>query len=181
MGWKAIKEAANIKHIVQIREGDVFVGSAYIPDCIRIDSEGKIKKGYYAERGWSSNEDLLAYMVVLEQLEKSGELKFLFHSVDKFDRPMEIFTHKRGRVVKKYCEKPEWPNVTTDGEMIYENTFFLTRAQAKGDLLHDTKLGVRSGRRIFKERFSDAFERMGIGIKYLSRSIKEYLMARLIP
>lgn len=138
MGVKAIKEKYRIEHIVQKRDGNICIGSGYISEIIVINADGKIIKRYEDR----NNDDLKRYMKEM-LVDEGPELKRLFHCEDTFGPTIPCFSHKRGRVIEKRCEVFGWPNTTTDGELMYENNFFLTRVEALRDLRHDSRLGVK--------------------------------------
>lgn len=129
MGIKALKEQFNIGHIVQIEDGKICIGSPYIPKLIWIEKDYSVKHN----DTFSGNKDLVRYFEELTKASKSGELKRLIESQDEYSELQTIWTADDGRVIKKQCEVFEWPNVTTDGQLIYENTFFETRKEALRD------------------------------------------------
>jgi hypothetical protein len=57
MGWKSVKEHYQIKHIVQVTDKGICVGSPYIHDVIIIGLDGKVLK---RDRE-PSNDDLNRY------------------------------------------------------------------------------------------------------------------------
>lgn len=121
MGWRSVKEYYNIEHIVQVRDGIICIGSAYIHDLITISMEGELVKSYRDR----SNDDLARY-----QKEIDSDLETLRRMVvtpDKFEKSITVWTYDGGEILEKQCEDPTWPNVTHDGEMIYENTFSTDR------------------------------------------------------
>lgn len=120
MGVKAIKEKYNIKHIVQLRDGIIWIGSPYISEIIGINMDGKIIK-YYDSR---SSEDLTRYQKELLVDEVDGTLKRLVQMEDKFENVKPVFKIEDGRVVELLCEEFGYPNICTNGELQYEGTFF---------------------------------------------------------
>lgn len=124
MGWKNVKEHYRIGHIVQVRKDKgICIGSPYIHDLIVIGFDGSIIKKLDS----GVNEDLKRYQA--EMLADMAKLKELVDSPDVFERSITIWTYEGGDIIEKQCEVPEWPNVTHDGEMIYENTFSFDRSQ----------------------------------------------------
>ena len=116
MGWKNVKEFYKIGHIVHVREGLICIGSSYINEIITIDQEGNLIKRY-DDRG---NEDLLRYQREMEADQKG--LRALIEAPDHFDQAITVYVHQDGVIQEKKCEKLGWPNVTYDGELMYENT-----------------------------------------------------------
>lgn len=124
MGWNNVKKAYKIKHNVCVTEHGICIGSGYIHDIIVIGLDGVIKKPYI-ER---SNQDLARYMQ--EMTSDLAALKRLIESPDVFDQSITVFTYDSETfdIIEKQCEKLGWPNVTHDGEMMYENTFSADRS-----------------------------------------------------
>lgn len=54
-------------------------------------------------------------------------LESLVKSDDKFDKSITVYTFDGGEIIEKQCESTGWPNVTHDGELMYENTFSIDR------------------------------------------------------
>lgn len=124
MGWKNVKEHYRINHIVQVREDKgICIGSPYIHDLIVIGFDGSFIK----KDDGRVNEDLRRYQT--EMLANMPKLKELVESPDTFEKSITIWTYDGGKIIEKQCEVPEWPNVTHDGEMIYENTFSVDRSK----------------------------------------------------
>ena len=117
MSWKNVKEAYQIGHAVQITEKGICIGSPYIHDLIVISLEGEITK----RDDGCHNEDLRRYMAEMDS--DPEKLKRLVKEPDTFAQSITVYTYDEGKVIKKECEELGWPNVTHDGEMMYENTF----------------------------------------------------------
>lgn len=175
MGIKALVDRYRIEHIVQREDnGDILIGSPYISAIIRISKEGKILKRYGDGR---TNEDLQRYQKEMDEDEPTGELKRLIDLPDTFGELTPIYTYKGGNIVKKYCEKPGWPNITTDGELIYENTFFLTPQKAYDALLRNTVIKKYEMRSMFGD-LKEYMKKTGRKLRYIFRRIYLYLKAR---
>ena len=164
MGIKKLKEEFDIQHIVQVsmNNGDIFIGSGYVHDLITIKKDYDIK--------WSS---ILSGGGKLENLrdrlisaKENGKLQEVLDSEDIFNNLKVVFTSKNGKVIKKWCEEFGYPNTTTDGELIYDNTFFQTRQEALKFGKKEAKWRANS---VF-ENLGDDFHRVG---KQLSQLIKE--------
>lgn len=121
MGWKAVKDYYRIGHIVQVRNGRICIGSPYIPEIIVIDADGNITKRD------SSNADLKRYMK--EFSENLKKLSDLVQQPDEFERSIPVFTYDGGKIIEKQCENLGWPNVTHDGEIMYDNTHSADRGK----------------------------------------------------
>lgn len=125
MGWKNVKEHYKISHIVGIYEGHICIGSPYIHDIIRINTDGKIVKEY--GDSWAQNEDLLRYMK--EMKADQAKLKELIDAPDTFQKSIKVYTYDGAEIIEKECEEVGWPNVTHDGLVMFENTFSTNREQ----------------------------------------------------
>ncbi|AHE56053.1 hypothetical protein [Sphingomonas sanxanigenens] len=128
MGWKAIKDHYRIRHFVQLVPGEgVCIGSGFTHDIIVINHMGGVEKPYRPERGWSVNEDLARYQAEFDA--DPAKLKELLDQPDTFERSITVYTYDGAAIIECACEKLEWPNVTHDGRMMYENTFSTDRAE----------------------------------------------------
>lgn len=126
MGWKNVRDHYKITHIIQVTEKGICIGSPYIHNLIVIGLDGKILKAY--DGIWSSNADLSRYMK--EFKEDPDKLSELVASTDTFSKSLVVWTYKNGTAVSKLCEEYGYPNVTHDGELMYDNVFFRTKAEA---------------------------------------------------
>ena len=121
MGWKSVKEFYDIRHIVQVTSKGICIGSSYIHDIIVIDKNTGVVIKPYLKDGWSSNDDLLRY-----QSEMNGDpekLKELVSQEDKFEKHIPVFTYDGAEIIQEFCEELGWPNITHDGNIMYENTY----------------------------------------------------------
>ena len=149
MGWKKVKEHYGIKHIVQVDSRSdygkvpcILIGSPYISDIIVIRvSDAKILKRNTSKR--YINELLYDLQQRLDEDEKNGTLKRLIDEQDTFERLLPVYNIQRRRIVKMYCESYGYPNVTTDGQLMYENTFASQLRAARYYLLHRSKMNWR--------------------------------------
>lgn len=123
MGWKAVRDHYQITHTVQRRDGDIWVGSGYLPSALVIGPAGEIKKRYTGP-----DEDLSRYQHEMDQ--DLAKLQQLVTMQDEFGEGLVVYTFDGGSIIEKRCDARGWPNVTHDGEVMYENSHFLTRAEA---------------------------------------------------
>lgn len=164
MGWKKVKEHYDIKHIVQVDSRSdygkvpcILIGSPYISDIIVIRiSDAKILKRYNGSR--FTNELLFELQPKLDEDEKNGTLKRLIDEQDTFERLLPVYNIQSRRIVKMYCESYGYPNVTTDGQLMYENTFASQLRAARYYLLHRSKMNWRIWYRHVKERLERIVE-----------------------
>ena len=141
MGWKNVRDHYKIDHIIQVTGKGICIGSPYIHDLIIIGLDGKILKGY--DGPWSSNANLSRYMK--EFKEDPDKLSELVASTDTFSKSLVVWTYKNGTVISKFCEEYGYPNVTHDGELMYDNVFFKTRAEAvaEGKKTYASEIRIR--------------------------------------
>jgi len=119
MGWKNVRDHYQIEHTVQVTDAGICIGSPYIHNIIVIDMDGVVKKRYDAGR---SNEDLRRIQDAFDA--DPEKLKELVLSPDTFNQAITVYTYNDdGEILGKKCEELDWPNVTHDGLMMYENTF----------------------------------------------------------
>lgn len=178
MGVKAIKERYRINHIVQkTSEGNICIGSQLCHDLITIRPNGKLSTTWDFRKG----EQLYQYMQDLTADSQSGELQHLFHVQDPLGPTIPVYTYEGGRVIVKACEEFGWPNTTTDGEIMYENRHYLTRAEALADLRRSTALGVKYQAQTVWDNLSSEGKRASRQMVRLVRYVWHYVVARVAP
>jgi hypothetical protein len=166
MGWKNIKEHYRIKHQLRVSEGGICIGSAYISDILIINFDGVLIKRYEDR----SNDDILRYQSEIDA--DPILLKRLVQTQDRFTASIPVYTYADGSIVEKQCEIPGWPNVTHDGDMMYENTYSTDKAQVIEWAKRNASLAVKCGLRDVEEAekaLSDARSRLD---KYKSDELK---------
>jgi hypothetical protein len=151
MGWKNVKEHYQIKHQVAVYDGEgICIGSPLCHDLIIIDRWRKTVKHTMTLRG---NEDLERYWD--EMHADLDKLWALIEQEDTFSSDIPVFTWKGEEVIEKSCETPGYPNVTHDGELMYENRFSTDRGQALQWAIEDAEAGIRMGLRRLDDLSSD--------------------------
>jgi len=154
MGIFALKRHFKINHIVA-KEGDVvLIGSAYVRDLISIFPDGEIVgnrtflpfKNDNLERYWT---DFHAdKQKVFDLLAERDQFEF--------STLKPVFTYKNGHLSLHFCEEYGFPNVTTDGHLMYENLFFKTAKEARAAAILDAKHGILWAWRTMKDATSRA-------------------------
>lgn len=124
MSWKNVKEHYGIVHQVQVTDDGICIGSPYVHNIIVIDGEGRIAK----EDDRTLNQDLQRYLSDMKA--DPDKLKQLIDAPDIFAASLPVFTYKGAEIIEKQCEQLGWPNVTHDGQMMYQNMFFADRESA---------------------------------------------------
>ncbi|WP_297409241.1 hypothetical protein [uncultured Alistipes sp.] len=183
MGHKAIKQNYDIKHIVAIYNEEKYggacicIGSGYVHGLIAINiATGKVCFSSLITPGENSEIGQLAARIKAD--EKNGVLRALIDEPDTFARNLPVFTIDRWAVKEELCEEYGWPNTTHSGAIMYENTYFRTRAEAYAYLLKETKAGVRYCR--FSENFKEGLTRIGRAIRIGLREVWFWVAARTI-
>lgn len=157
MGWKNVKEHYRITHQVRMGDMGICIGSAYISDILVISLDGKLIKRYDDR----SNDLLARYQA---EMDADPELlKRLVQEPDVFTVSIPVFTYVGGSIIEKLCEMPGWPNVTHDGDMMYENAYSTDRNEVVQWAKRNANLAVQCYEREVKEAeraLSDARTRL---------------------
>lgn len=141
MGWKAVKDHYQIGHIVHMRPEGLCIGSGYISDLIVVGPDGTLIK----KHDGSSNKDLTRYQA--EMLADTAKLRELLEKPDQFSNSVPVYTYDGAEILEKYCEALGYPNVTHDGDLLYENTFSADRDQVVRWAKRSAALGAVHTRR----------------------------------
>ncbi len=150
MGWKNIKEHYRIKHLVQVTGQGICIGSGYIHDIIVIGLDG-IQKKRYDDR---SNADLMRYQHEIDI--NPEKLYQLIQQPDIFSKSITVYTYNGGDIIEKQCESLGYPNITHDGEMMYENTF----SADKDEIVTAAKTNSDCAIKFMNKRIKEAEERL---------------------
>lgn len=168
MGWKNVKEHYSIGHSVQVTPDGLCIGSPYVHDIIVINvADGQIIKKY--RDGSSCNADLHRYQTEFDR--DPEKLRSLIESPDNFGPTQTVYTWEGGKILEKQCEELGWPNVTTDGQMMYENTFSTDRAQVVKWAIKDAQAAVKAYKRQAQER-SDALNEAKLRLHNAHRDLE---------
>jgi len=156
MGWKAVKDHYRVGHLVSIHTGKgICIGSSYVHDLIRIDPTARTVQ--WGNLGPSRNDDLARYWE--EMHADLAAFWRLVNAPDVFEKDLPVFTYEGGEVVKYLCEEYGWPNVTHDGQMMYENTFFPNAEDARAAGIRNAKARVENLQETVKRIEDDLAER----------------------
>ena len=66
----------------------------------------------------------------LTELVSSGELKTIIENNDSAEGMFPVYSCPNGVIKKQFADIFGYPNITHNGEMMYENTFFKTEQEA---------------------------------------------------
>lgn len=115
----------------------------------------------------------------LKAVEKLGQdVRALIDEPDTFARNLPVFTTENWAVKAELCEEYGWPNTTHTGRIMYENTYFRTRAEAYAELLKDTKNGIKH--RWIASSVQDALRKLRRAIGLYMETIGYWVAARTI-
>jgi hypothetical protein len=142
MGWKNVKQAYNIGHIVHVVDGDIWIGSPYVSQIFCIKTDGTLDEGRRGELGYA-NKDLERY--VAEMKADPERLMALVMVPDSFERSLPVYTYdNHGNIILCQCEERGWPNVTHGGRLMYENTFFATPEEARAKAISEYRSAIEA-------------------------------------
>lgn len=145
MGWKNLKEHFKIEHIVQVTQKGICIGSGYVHDLATIDpTTGTVREN-------PTFRDFLRehYPALLES--EPAEIARLINAPDSFSASITVYTYDGGNIIEKQCEALGWPNVTHDGEVMYENQFSADLATVVAWAKRSADLGIRYGEESVEE------------------------------
>jgi len=133
MGLKKLKEKYKIEHLVQRTDKGICIGSSLYHDIIILNADGTFAKMYKNRKyndGWNTNQDLVRYQEEMIPDSESGLLEQIINSPDDYCSLLPVFTIHDGELIETFCEQYGYPNLTVDGELMYENTFFQNKDEA---------------------------------------------------
>lgn len=153
MGWKALKEKFEIKHIVQVRSEGVLIGSPYVSDLVTINPETGVARESDIARDFIRKH----YPSMADANPK--DIASIIAEPDTFSTSTPIYTYEDGEIVEKQCEVPEWPNVTHDGRLIYENTFSTDKNTVIAWAKQNAESGIKWQKEAIEEKEKELIER----------------------
>lgn len=128
MGWKAIKDHFQVKHIVQVTKKGICIGTGFVHDLITISKDGKTvtaNRTFAGADGRFNNEELTR---VFQAMQAQPELvQALVDQADTFARSITVYTFDQGEVFEKQCEELGYPNLTHDGDIMHSNRYSTDR------------------------------------------------------
>lgn len=138
MGWKTLKEKFNITHHVTVDGGSrLCIGSGYVHDLAVVDMKSGVIVENKAFTGFLQEK----YPGLLQA--NPQELLDLLAAPDSFEKSLVVYTYEGGNIIEKLCEKPDWPNVTHDGCMMYENTYSTDKEKVVGWAKQNAEAGIK--------------------------------------
>ena len=116
MGWKNVKTHYRIEHTVRVQDGCIVIGNGYEPESLKVDAQGTLV-GRYSGRTAS----LLRYQAEMD--DDPQQLQALVQAPDQFEAAIAVYTWVDGEIVERKCEEIGWPNITHDGDLMYNNVY----------------------------------------------------------
>lgn len=119
MGWKLLKDTFGItRHIVHVIDKGICIGSELCRDIVVIQAE----TGQIIRMQPMFSDYIRVHYQALHEAEPA-EIARLIAEPDSFKVSIPVYTYDDGTIIEKSCETPGWPNVTHDGQLMYDNTF----------------------------------------------------------
>lgn len=152
MGWKALKEAFGIDgHIVCVTEKGICIGSGYVHDLATIEPHtGRVIEN-------STFSDFLSRHYPDLRQASPEQVLALIQAEDTFTASIPVYTYGDGKIIEKHCEALGWPNVTHDGQVMYDNTYSADKAAVVAWAKRDAELEV-NGAQEYIERLREQLE-----------------------
>ena len=152
MGWKNIRDHYRIKHIIQITDDGVCIGSPYCHDLIVVSPQGDVVK-----RDGGANLDLHRYLIEMDA--DPATLRRLIQTPDAFAASIPVYTYDGAEIIKERCEALGWPNVTHAGHIQFENMFSADRAQVVAWAKQTAEAALRFAREHLAETICELRQR----------------------
>ena len=117
MGWKTFKQAFGLERFqVSISDGKVVIGAGLIPDRASVDlTTGELT-------GNNSFDCIFLQQHCRALLQSTAEQRLAaLHAEDIFDTAITVYSYENNKILEHQCEVLGWPNVTHQGELMYDN------------------------------------------------------------
>jgi len=75
-------------------------------------------------------EELLFIWDKLQELIDNGQIHDIINGQDEIEKRLPVYTYNDNGVVETFTDKYGYPNTDIDGNLMYDNTYFKTRAKA---------------------------------------------------
>jgi hypothetical protein len=125
----------NTGYAVMNKEDRICIGSSLCSDLITVNKK-TLKINYALDRDGRKNlesrgrDELVFIWDKLQELIDNGEIKDIIEGVDVIENPIVVFTVDDGKLISTTTDKTGWPNVTAEGDMMYDNTYFRSKKEA---------------------------------------------------
>lgn len=138
----------NTGYAVTNNKNYIAIGSAYCHDLITVNKNtlhlkyafDTFKKG----RQSINNPKLEFIWDKLKELIDNGKIKDIIEGSDNIDKPLSVYTIEDGKLIETFTDEYGWPNVTIDGYLMYDNTYFKNKVDAINSGIEGCKLGISS-------------------------------------
>lgn len=152
MKARTLKHLLNdTKYIVADFGEYISVGSPLCHDLIKIDKKSlkmtyaldTFHKGREALTGDSKKEILIIWDKLQELIDNKGILEII-NGNDELTNPLPVYSIRNGELLESSTDCYGWPNVTIEGFLMYDNTWFRTKQEAVSFGIRDCTAGFES-------------------------------------
>lgn len=159
MKARLLKKILNdTKYIVHDYGDKICIGNDFVSDLISVDK--KTLQIQYALDGRNGRESLLGKSCssllfiwdTLRHLIYTGEMKDIIEGGDVLENPLAVFTCKNGLLIYATTDDYGYPNVTADGILMHDNSYFKTKSKALESGIRDRQSGIDMSEQLLKER-----------------------------
>lgn len=149
MGWKRVKEHYRIEHIVHVSSKGLHIGSLLAPMLIEVGFDGQI-----VERcTMLSSENLMRYQTEIEA--DPATFRRLMQEEDVFSASIPVYTFRDAEIIEKRCEEVGWPNVTHDGDLMYDNQYSVDKVTVVAWAKRDAAIGIKYAHKFIEKAERD--------------------------
>lgn len=128
-------------YAVNNQEDKICVGSPMCSDLISVDKKtlqlryalDTFREGRKCLENKSNSKgenELLFIWDKLQELINNNEILDIINGSDIIENPLPVFTVDYGILIETFTDEYGWPNVTVDGDLMYDNTYFKTKEEA---------------------------------------------------
>lgn len=161
MKARALKKRLETRAVVHISGGKICFGSVWAPNLVTYEIDTReIRHPLGLDPEWSALVDKL------KLLADSKEIDDYVNGEDELEVRLPVYSCSNGMIHDHFTDEYGWPNVTSYGVLMYDNTFFKTRAEAKLHGLREVRAGIKLAMRSAEDKWKEIAETM--------REIKDY-------
>lgn len=139
MRARELQRHLNTDRVIHAGNDYIYIASHYCHNLISFDiNTGDIR---YA-LGGSRPAEIQALINGLEAL-TMDQIQYYWHGVDEIENPIKIYyADDNGDIQEALTDSLDYPSVTHDGVMIYDNTHFKTLKETFDHAINDTNLAI---------------------------------------
>lgn len=112
----------------------IGIGSPLCHDLIKLEiSTDKLTYALDRRNGRAAvlhHEELTFIWDKLQELIDNGGIADIFNGQDEIENPLPVYTIRDGELISTFTDAYGWPNVTIDGYLMHDNTYFKTASEA---------------------------------------------------